>query len=143
MEKICLRAIRKEKNVITYSFSCTDGLSPYFTGKPFLIEYPFDITNVPDSIASIPFVCCVLPIVWMSDSILEIPELDEAFYDCIPNVKKGYETLYNKSVPQYAESPRLLAPYSEAYIRKSSNTKAKTLLEAYPLDCKYRLLQTA
>lgn len=98
MEQIWLHAIHKENTVITYSFSFTEGLARYFSGKPFLVEYPFDITRVPDGIACIPFVSCVLPIIWMTNSTLILSELDEAFFNCIPNVKRGYETMFPECV---------------------------------------------
>ncbi len=97
MEKITLNKIIKENNTITYDFSATDGLSKYFSDIPFTIEYREDITSVPDSVAAVPFVCNVLPIIWLTDSELILDELDKALYDCIPEVKKGYETIFPES----------------------------------------------
>lgn len=98
MEKIILNGIKKDKNTIEYNFSVSDGLTKYFSGKPFVIEYPENITSVPDSVCAIPFVCNVLPIVWLTDSELILSEIDKAFFDCIPEVKKGYETMFPESI---------------------------------------------
>lgn len=97
MDQISITGIFKHANTLTYEFKVTERLSQYFTGEPFVIEYPCDISEVPDSIAVIPFVCNVLPIVWLTDSELVLPEIDRAFYECIPNVKKGYETMFPES----------------------------------------------
>ena len=97
MNEIVLRKVKKSPKTIEYDFVATEGLSGYFSGKPFVIEYPVEITGVPDAVAAIPFVCNVLPIIWLTDSKLIVQELDQAFYECIPNVKKGYETMFPES----------------------------------------------
>ena len=94
MEKIVLSNIKKHKSCLNYCFSYSEGLSRFFTGKPFQIEFAFDIENVPDAVLAIPFVCSVLPIAWVTDAELHISELDESFYSCIPNVKAGYENMF-------------------------------------------------
>ena len=97
MEQIKLNGITKNDNKISFQFFVTDGLVPYFSEKSFEIEYPENIESVPDAVAAVPFVCNVLPIVWLTDSVLCVKELDQAFYDCIPNVRKGYETMFPES----------------------------------------------
>ncbi|MDY2814157.1 MAG: hypothetical protein SOU03_09445 [Dorea sp.] len=97
MEKIVLHQIYKKENVISYDFSVSKGLSEFFSGKKFEIEYSEDIESVPDSIASIPFVCNILPIIWLTNSKLILKCLDRNFYDCLPNVKKGYEIMFPES----------------------------------------------
>lgn len=94
MTTIELKSVEKNGQKVLYHFICSSGVSKYFSGKPFWIEYPDNIESVPDSILAVPFVCNVLPIVWLTDSTLIVPELDEAFYNCMPAVKKGYETMY-------------------------------------------------
>ena len=94
MDTIVLRRIEKEQNNIRYFFNIGQGIRSFFSDRPFVIEYSENIESVPDSILAVPFVCNVLPIVWLTDSKLIVPELDEAFYNCIPEVKKGYETMY-------------------------------------------------
>lgn len=98
MESITLENIIKKEDTISYVFSFSDGLSNYFSGEQFWIKYPVNIENVPDSIAAVPFVCNVLPIIWLTNSKLCLKELDKAFYDCIPNVRHGYETMFPESV---------------------------------------------
>jgi len=40
----------------------------------------------------------VLPVIWIADAQLEVPELDEAFWNCLPELKKGYEAMYPETV---------------------------------------------
>lgn len=91
---ITLNQIIKKCNSIVYNFSYSEKLNNYFSGKNFVIEYPESVESVPNAILAIPFVCNVLPIVWLEDIELIIPELDEDFYNSIPNFKKGYVDMY-------------------------------------------------
>lgn len=94
MGEIHLNGVHKNGCAITYDYSVTDELSMYFTNEAFVIEYPENIEAVPDAIAAIPFVCNVLPVIWLTDSDLRIEELDESFYCCIEEVRQGYETMF-------------------------------------------------
>lgn len=94
MEFIRLLSIKKEQNRIEYDFTVSEGLSGFFSGKPFVIDYPENIEAVPDGIAAVPFVGSVIPLIWVSGAVLELPELDKAFHDCLPQLKKGYEAMY-------------------------------------------------
>ena len=97
MEQIKILDILKKQNTLTYHFRVSTGLEKYFSDRDFVIEYPESVEMVSDGIAVIPFVCNVLPIIWLTNSTLIIPELDEAFFNCIPEVKKGYMKMYPES----------------------------------------------
>lgn len=98
MEELVLSAIQTTgTNALRYDFSASDGLEKYFSDVPFVIEYPVDISSVPEAVLAIPFICNVLPIIWLTDSRLVVEEMDRAFYDCLPNVKKGYEGMFPES----------------------------------------------
>lgn len=98
MEWIRLLKISKERNRISYDFEVSPGLKGYFSGKPFFVEYPDCIEAVPDGVCAVPFVSSVLPMMWICDAVLEVPALDQAFYDCIAQLKKGYEAMYPETV---------------------------------------------
>lgn len=93
MEKIKLIKIEKNKKRIEVLFTVTNGLKKYFKNS-FYSEYDIDISSVPNSIAIIPFVCNVLPIIWRTNSCLEIKELDSTFYNSIEGFKEGYIRMY-------------------------------------------------
>ncbi len=94
MGHIILNAIDRIKNRITYHFSVSEDVKKYFSGKDFWIEYEINIESVPNSIAAIPFATALLPIMWLTDSTMDIPELDSEFYNCIPKIKEGYIDMY-------------------------------------------------
>ena len=81
-----------EKLRVNYQLS--SGLERYFSPiRTFEAEYSENIETVPFSVLVIPFVCNVLPIVWLTDSVLELNELDREFYEAIPGVLKGYRDM--------------------------------------------------
>ena len=99
MESIVLNSIKINNNSVLYVYEVSDGLSSFFSSTPFLIEYhlddnPLDLNEVFKGILAIPFVCNILPIIWLTDSELIISELDESFYNSIPEFKKGYIDMY-------------------------------------------------
>lgn len=94
MEFIKLQHISRTGGRLDYAFSVSQGLQGYFSGHPFFVEYPFDVGNIPDAVAAIPFVCSVLPLIWIADAELEVPALDQAFYRCLPALKQGYCSMF-------------------------------------------------
>lgn len=76
-------------------YEISPELEPYFMAeRVFEVEYSEDISAVPESVLVIPFVCNVLPIVWLTDAVLELPELDKEFYEGIPGVLAGYRNMH-------------------------------------------------
>ena len=96
MDKIVVKHINILDQDIEVQFDYTDGVAEYFSSgnDAFRVNYSEIIYGVPKSIAVIPFVANVLPLVWLTNSILEIDELDEVFYNSIPDFKMGYEKMY-------------------------------------------------
>lgn len=92
MNNIYIDKISIHQHVIKIHYHVDDNLKVFFNPniKCFEIEYSCNIESVPTSIAVIPFVTNVLPIVWLTNSTLTIPELDKTFFDSIPGIKKGY-----------------------------------------------------
>lgn len=118
MEVITLNSILKQGDTVYYDFAYTSGLKKYFTGKPFTINYAENIELVPDAILAVPFVGSIIPIVWLTHCELRLNSLDKAFYECLPNLKKGYETMFPESkfegnikVRELTDSVEMLTPH--------------------------------
>lgn len=64
--------------------------------KPYMFQIDYDIAlnDLPKSIAVIPFVANVLPMVWLKNAVLYVDELDKTFMECLDEVRKGYGKLY-------------------------------------------------
>ena len=72
-------------------------MKQFFTDYPFSITYQENIEIIPDSILCIPFVCSVLPIIWLTDSTLCVDEIDGDFYNCLSSLKNGYKQMFPES----------------------------------------------
>lgn len=95
--KIIVNGINKSANTISINYVLKGKIATFWSPlKPFikpLFIYDVNIEKVPDSIAIIPFICNVLPIVFLFDYELEIDELDSEFYKAIDEYRKGYKKL--------------------------------------------------
>lgn len=96
MNKLTVKSVIIEGRRIEVSYSVSKGLQQFFdtNDNVFWVEYSEDVYSTPTAIALVPFVCNVLPIIWLTDSLLELPEIDKAFYDSIPDIRRGYEGMY-------------------------------------------------
>lgn len=94
MNKIIVSEINVTGGLLRIRYDVTSGVEQYFTAaRLFEAEYSEDISAVPLSVLVIPFVCNVLPIAWLADAMLEVPQLDKEFYEGISGVLEGYRNL--------------------------------------------------
>lgn len=84
------------ENEIKVAFDCSPSLKKYFLHSRYCfdIRYDIDVKNLPSSIAVIPLVCNLLPIVWLTDSVLKVESMDKDFYNSIEEFKRGYVNMY-------------------------------------------------
>lgn len=82
-------------NKIDTSYSVSSDLSKYFNNPyTFTITYSCNLDGLPQSIAVIPFVCNILPLIWLTNSELFVDSLDQDFFESIDEFKKGYIQMY-------------------------------------------------
>lgn len=94
--KIIIKDVYAKENKIYYDYDIEgeEQFKKFFwMGELFSVEYNENIENIPQSILIIPFVCNILPIAWLNNAIIDIPELDYTFYKSIKTIKKGYEKM--------------------------------------------------
>lgn len=96
MENIILRNIHFENNIVYYDFEVSLGLSKYFNSSTLWIEYDEILKDCPKSILTIPFVSIMLPIMWVTDSVLWVDEIDLTFYRSTFFIQQAYQNLYRK-----------------------------------------------
>ncbi len=90
-----LYGINIENNRISYTYNVKGKVEKYFlTNKDAFAEYSLDVSMVPKSIAVIPFIANILPIIWICDAELVVRELDEQFYNALNEVKKALSEMY-------------------------------------------------
>ena len=94
MRELQLLAINTDRNRIDYRYRASEEISGYFRESSMFIEYTSFVESVPKSLLAIPFVANVLPVIWMTDSILWIEEIDRTFYECLLRLKSAFQDLY-------------------------------------------------
>ena len=93
--KIILNNIKVNGNRVEYYFSTFGCYNDFFKkDKIMYIEYNYNIEDIGESILSIAFVGNIIPFIWLCDGVLELNELDKEFFECLDNVKKGFEEMY-------------------------------------------------
>ena len=86
--------VQKKKNTITTRFAYSGRWNDFLGVDEIVNTYDEDIESVPDSIAIIPALCNLLPLAWVYDLSIEIPEADSTFMDSLPKILKGYKNMY-------------------------------------------------
>ncbi|MBD5449297.1 MAG: hypothetical protein HDR28_03905 [Lachnospiraceae bacterium] len=95
MNHLFVDSIEVTCDTILCSYHVEGEWEKYFSEQRNIsIAYSIDISEVPESIAVIPFICNVLPIVWLCDAKLHVKSLDEKFYSHIEQIRQGYTTMY-------------------------------------------------
>ena len=103
---------------IEYEYTIMGEWKKYFTNETFYAEYSRPIKDINNSIAIIPVLGTVLPISWVFDAEIIVDEIDEMFYNSIPEFKKGYINMF----PQLNFRGRLVADK----IIKNENSGSKS-----------------
>lgn len=96
MNKIIVDNVACIKNRIEIKFHTEGVLAKFFNpAEPvFWTDYSIPVADISVSVAVIPFMCNVLPIAWLTNATIELPELDRAFLESIPEFKRGYMEMY-------------------------------------------------
>ena len=97
MFNIILDNIVVNHNLVYYNFSCSRELDGYFRSKQLFIEYPEDVSSVPLSILSIPFIATFLGISWLENTNIYVDELDRTYYHSLREVKDAFQDMYYKA----------------------------------------------
>lgn len=95
MDGILLKGIVVNGGLVEYHFKVTGILKSYFTSSILFIDYEEDMTNVPQSILVAPFVASILPLMWVTNTVMWVEEIDKNFYDSILRVKDAFQRLYS------------------------------------------------
>ena len=97
MYNIVLDNISVDHNLVLYSFSCSKELEVYFKSERLFIEYAEDVSTVPLSILSIPFIATFLGISWLENTNIYVDELDYTYYQSLRDVRNAFQDMYYKA----------------------------------------------
>lgn len=69
----------------------------YFTKNDFKVTYlneDIDLRSIPETVATIPYILCIAPIVWVSERKFALPAMDEDLYYALGRIKKVFKLFY-------------------------------------------------
>ncbi len=124
MGDIQLIDIIVEKNIVRYRFNVSENLKKFFTTNEMFVSYNQDVSDIPESILTIPFVGSIIAMAWLTDSVLWVKEIDESYYRCIKSLKVAYQELY----PHYQLKGQFVSAYIKSNKLNNSTLKSKALL---------------
>lgn len=94
MDGIILRDLIVNKNHVEYHFETKGIIKDFFTTNTFFIDYESDMTNIPKSIMTIPFVASIIPLMWLTNTVMWVEELDRTFYESVFRIQDAYQRIY-------------------------------------------------
>lgn len=81
---------------INYDYTVQKAFEKYFSKNTvFYAKYGCNLDEVPNSILVIPFLSNIMPIAWFAGFNVEVPEVDEDFYNALKEVKLEFEKQFN------------------------------------------------
>lgn len=106
LNQLILREISREApNMLSFRYTVEGEWKRYFSRGPLWFIYPQSVSHVPDGVAVLPFVGNFLVLAAMLDARIVVPEIDRAFYDCIPTVIDGFRSIMPDSVSFPCRNP--------------------------------------
>lgn len=94
MNKIKITKVEVRGATVKYHYDLTGEWKKYFCQEEMEITYSIDIQNVPQSVLVVPFICNILPIVWLCDAEIHTEFIDKDFYNNVEKIKEGYRKMY-------------------------------------------------
>ncbi len=94
MNLLKVENMERKKNCVSYIYTRSGKWNELLSNEIFFAEYDINIEDIPNSILIIPLICNILPISWVFNLEIELDELDEDFFNCIDNIKRGYQEMF-------------------------------------------------
>ena len=134
--KITLKKIRASKGDVGFEYEISGEWEKYFRKKnAFFAQYGMDVSEVPDAVLAIPFLCDILPLAWLCDAEIVLNELDEDFFASIDNFKQGFIDMYpmlgfKGKITAAKKIPHGFGPQNKSALFFSGGVDANTALVA-------------
>ena len=120
---IKVEKVNIKENIIEVDYTVSEDLQKFFNMEnKFKIQYGENIEDVPEEIAIIPFVSNVLPIIWLTNSTLEIENLDANYFKSIEGTREAFEQMYPKVQWKGNIEVKNIKEFKEKYPREKRNS---------------------
>ena len=95
MDGVLLNRISVDKGHVEYHFTVKGKLKQYFSTDTMWVDYQDDMSAIPESILVIPFIANILPLMWVTNTVMWVTEVDKSFYEATIRLKDAYQRLYS------------------------------------------------
>lgn len=95
LKNLILDKVIVDGNKVEFPFKAADPIKKYFTKDRVVIEYDKDMSDIPESILSIPFIGPIAALTWLADIELWVNEIDETFYQAFARIKRAYQEMHS------------------------------------------------
>ncbi|WP_246391650.1 hypothetical protein [Halosimplex pelagicum] len=79
---------------IEATVSYSDALRPFFDESPFYAEYGVDVSDLPESVLTIPVLAHVCPVAWAAGADVRVSTADRRFLDSLETVGRVLSEMY-------------------------------------------------
>lgn len=95
MDGILLKEIKVDGRHVDFHFKVTGILKPFFFADTLYIDYDEDVSDVPESLLVTPFVASIIPLMWATNTVMWVKDIDKTFYYSIIDLHNAYQRLYS------------------------------------------------
>ncbi|WP_123539019.1 hypothetical protein [Halosimplex salinum] len=86
--------VRATGTTVECTIDYSKDLSPFFDESPFYVEYDVDVSDVPESILTIPVLAQVCPVAWAAGADVYAPVVDRRFLESLEAVGSALHEMY-------------------------------------------------
>lgn len=108
MAEITIERVESRSNLLRGEITCSPELRRFFSGEDFLVEYNTDVSDVPESILTVPVLAHVCPVAWIENADVLAPKVDAQFEESLRHARdvlmQMYPTFVQGGELRYAES---------------------------------------
>jgi len=113
-----------------------------FVKDAFYVNYDttLDVSTLPYTVATAPFIMNVAPLVWLSDNTYEIDAMDEDLFYALEKIKRVFQLFYPEAAWSGTLTPHQLVKTPRAYDAEHART---AVLFSHGLDAIYTSMRNA
>ena len=95
MTALVLESVETDGPVVEYNYRCHGRVRRFFSSEPFTVEYGVDISAVPESILTIPWLANACPVAWATGADVVVPELDREFGAALDRIQSAMREMHS------------------------------------------------
>lgn len=99
MAELVLEAVETDGSTVEYEYSFSGRLRRFLSSEPFSATYDTDVSGVPESILTIPWLANLSTVAWAVGADVSVPTVDPAFRESLRSARRSLQEMY----PEFME----------------------------------------